>query len=147
MVDWRGALRDAGLALEALALMEHRPPLDDPSAWRPWPGSCDGCWAGCCHLPVDVERGDLVRLGWLDAAEARAPAAWIFLRLKARGLLQAVNVKADRFVLAQGEGGRCRLLGADARCTVYDRRPATCRAFPDVGPRPGCCPWDRGEQP
>ena len=29
------------------------------------------------------------------------------------------------------------------RCTVYDKRPNTCRKHPQVGPRPGYCPHGR----
>jgi Fe-S-cluster containining protein len=27
------------------------------------------------------------------------------------------------------------------RCTVYDKRPNTCRLHPQVGPKPGYCPY------
>ncbi|MEX8496351.1 YkgJ family cysteine cluster protein, partial [Leptothrix ochracea] len=27
------------------------------------------------------------------------------------------------------------------RCTVYEQRPNTCRKHPQVGPKPGYCPY------
>jgi Fe-S-cluster containining protein len=32
------------------------------------------------------------------------------------------------------------------RCTVYDKRPNTCRLHPQVGPRPNHCPYGNKAQ-
>jgi uncharacterized protein len=40
----------------------------------------------------------------------------------------------------QRHGRDCIYLGADRRCTVYEKRPEVCRQFPRIGPRPGWCP-------
>ena len=38
--------------------------------------------------------------------------------------------------------GDCHFLDRDTRrCTVYERRPDTCRKHPQVGPKPGYCPY------
>ena len=50
--------------------------------------------------------------------------------------------KNSIFSLARRATGDCQFLDAvTRRCTVYELRPNTCRLHPQVGPRPGHCPY------
>ena len=109
-------------------------------------GLCDGCRANCCTMPLEVTLTDLVRLGLVDAFEAEHQAS----RLIARRLLKAghidrFNHKHQLYILARRASGDCLFLDAQTRrCTVYDRRPQTCREHPQKGPRPGYCAYEPG---
>lgn len=120
------------------------PDYGRPSTWvRYKPSLCDGCRAHCCRLPVEVTVDDLVRLGWMseDDAATVSGARRAARRLAAQGKIQNFRARTGLFILAQRPDERCRLLGDDGRCTVYERRPETCRRFPaEIGPRVGFCP-------
>lgn len=103
---------------------------------------CDTCHATCCTLPVEVGFDDLVRLGFADPFEREEPVKKLAKRLEKAGITQHLHHKSARFTLAQRSNGDCSLLDAQSRrCTVYARRPETCRAHPQVGPKPGYCAW------
>ncbi len=106
-------------------------------------GMCDRCHANCCTMPVEVRMPDLIRLGWVDAFEAEhSPAKNIAKRLSKAGLVGHFNFKHEIFTLARRANGDCRNLDpVTRRCTVYDVRPSTCRLHPQVGPKPGHCPY------
>lgn len=106
-------------------------------------GLCDGCAANCCTMPVEVRLADLVRLGLVDPFEAEhEEPKQIAKRLSKAGLLDHFNFKQSIFTLARRAGGDCHFLDRQTRrCTVYERRPETCRKHPQVGPRPGYCPY------
>jgi uncharacterized protein len=112
-----------------------------PSTWIEYKkGMCEGCWAGCCTLPVEVSAADLIRLGITDEYEAAESLKKLARRLLKEKLIQAFNHKSQLFVLAQQNGDDCIFLGKDRLCTVYEKRPEVCRTFPKIGPRPGFCP-------
>jgi len=113
-----------------------------PSTWPPFrKGMCDGCWAGCCTLPVEVSASDLIRLELIDEEEACVSLKAVAKKLMKQKLVQAFNAKTGIFVLDQRNGDDCVFLGRDDRlCTVYEKRPEVCRKFPKIGPRPGYCP-------
>jgi uncharacterized protein len=103
---------------------------------------CDDCRAGCCTLPVEVTLADLVRMEVIDAFEAQEPAKVIARKLKKSGIVDHFNQRSALFTLAQLASGDCIYLdGATRRCTIYPRRPDTCRNHPTVGPRPGFCAY------
>lgn len=105
-------------------------------------GLCDSCMAGCCQLPVEVRVADLVRLGVIDAFDRDEPAKIIGKRLLKAGVIQHVNQRDGIFTLTQHSSGDCLYLDrVSRRCTVYDKRPDTCRQHPAVGPRPGFCAY------
>lgn len=106
-------------------------------------GLCDRCQANCCTMPLEVQLPDLVRLGWVDPFEAEHEALKrIAKRLIQTRQVERFNHKTERFTLARRASGDCLLLDAKTRrCTVYEQRPATCRKHPQVGPRPGHCPF------
>lgn len=112
-----------------------------PSTWIPYrKGLCEGCWGGCCTLPVEVSTSDLIRLGLIDEEEAAVSLKKVAQRLMKAHIVQAFNQKAQLFVLEQRYGRDCIYLGKDRLCTVYEKRPEVCRQFPKIGPRPGWCP-------
>lgn len=118
VADQAETLAEAAQAVIALteaaagALVTHFPN-------QPYIDCAAGC-ASCCHLSVAVPPGvaALIR----DHVVAHFPAeaqAGLIARLK-----QAADIEAG-----PGQSGRCPLLGADDRCTVYAVRPISCRAF------------------
>lgn len=112
-----------------------------PSTWRKFkPGLCEGCWAGCCTLPVEVSAKDLIRLELITEEEAAISLKSVARRLLARKIIQAFNAKSQLFVLEQRHGRDCIYLSKERLCTVYEKRPEVCRSFPKIGPRPGFCP-------
>lgn len=94
-------------------------------------------------MPVELRLPDLVRLGLVDPFEAEhTPAKQIARRLGKAGHIEHFNFRNSIFVLARRASGDCQYLDAvSRRCTVYAQRPDTCRKHPQVGPRPGFCPY------
>lgn len=112
-----------------------------PTTWRKFDKRlCDGCWAGCCTLPVEVSAADLIRLGLTSEEEAAVSLKALSKRLLKEKIIQAFNAKSQLFILAQKHGRDCLFLDENRLCTVYEKRPQVCRKFPSIGPRPGFCP-------
>ena len=103
---------------------------------------CADCRANCCRLPVEVRTEDLVRMELLDPFEAGEPPKQLAKRLQKIGIVAHFNFKNSIFTLAQRANDDCLFLGEHTRrCTIYDRRPRTCRNHPQVGPRSGYCAY------
>jgi Fe-S-cluster containining protein len=120
--------------------------VDRPETWTLYrPGMCNSCAANCCTMPVEVRLPDLIRLGLVDEFEAEHEAPKkIAKRLERARLVEHFNHKNAVFTLARSAHGDCLFLDSHTRrCTVYDKRPNTCRSHPQVGPRPGHCPYGR----
>ena len=120
--------------------------VDRIATWTRYrPGLCDSCAANCCTMPVEVRLPDLVRLALVQAFEAEHEAPkQIAKRLTKAGVVEHFNFKNEIYTLARRADGDCRFLDAQTRrCTVYAVRPDTCRKHPQVGPRPGHCPYGR----
>ncbi|PUE09248.1 zinc/iron-chelating domain-containing protein [Limnohabitans sp. T6-5] len=118
--------------------------VDRPDSWSRYrAGMCDTCAANCCTMPVEVKLPDLVRLELVDAFEAEhEDPKKIAKRLSKAGLIEHFNFKNSIFTLSRRASGDCQFLDAiTRRCTVYEKRPNTCRLHPQVGPRPGHCPY------
>jgi Fe-S-cluster containining protein len=112
-----------------------------PSTWIKYKkGLCEGCWSGCCTLPVEVSVADLIRLNLTTEEEAAVSIKRLAARLLKERWIQAFNSKSQLFILEQRYGRDCIFLGKDRLCTVYAQRPEVCRRFPRIGPRPGYCP-------
>lgn len=96
-------------------------------------------------MPVEVRLPDLVRLGLVDPFEAEHEAPkQIARRLEKARLIEHFNYRDSLFTLARRADGDCGYLDpATRRCTVYAQRPDTCRKHPQVGPKPGHCPYGR----
>jgi uncharacterized protein len=117
--------------------------IDLPSTWTPFtnPKKCEGCFAGCCTLPVEVSAFDLMRLGVLTEDEAAVSLKKAFRRLHKEGIVRSFSAPVQLFILEQRQGRDCLYLHPETRkCTVYEKRPEVCRRFPKIGPRPGFCP-------
>lgn len=103
---------------------------------------CAGCLAGCCRLPVEVRVEDLVRMELLDPFEAGEPPKQLAKRLQKAGIIGHFNYRNSIFTLAQRANDDCLFLDQNSRrCTIYDQRPRTCRNHPQIGPKPGFCPY------
>jgi len=77
---------------------------------------CVAC-AACCHdADVVLEERDLERF---RSAGRRDLAGRAYVR----------RAKDGRVTLRLSESGRCKLLGPDKHCTIYEIRPDNCRAF------------------
>ena len=118
--------------------------VDNCETWTRYRnGLCNSCAANCCTMPVEVKLPDLVRLGLVDPFEVEHEAPkQIAKRLQKMGAIEHFNFKNSIFTLSRRANGDCVNLDAQTRrCTVYDKRPTTCRLHPQVGPRPGYCPY------
>jgi Fe-S-cluster containining protein len=118
--------------------------VDNCETWTRYRnGLCNSCAANCCTMPVEVKLPDLVRLGLVDPFEVEHEAPkQIAKRLQKMGAIEHFNFKNSIFTLSRLANGDCVNLDAQTRrCTVYDKRPNTCRLHPQVGPRPGYCPY------
>jgi Fe-S-cluster containining protein len=118
--------------------------VDNCETWTRYRnGLCNSCAANCCTMPVEVKLPDLVRLGLVEPFEAEHEAPkQIAKRLQKMGAIEHFNFKNSIFTLSRRANGDCVNLDAQTRrCTVYDKRPNTCRLHPQVGPKPGYCPY------
>jgi len=105
-------------------------------------GLCRGCQGWCCRLPVEVRVADLVTMAVIDAFEADEEPRLLARRLKKAGIIDHFNGKNALFTLARRANDDCLYLDAESRrCTIYARRPQTCRNHPAIGPRPGYCAY------
>ena len=96
-------------------------------------------------MPVEIRLPDLVRLGLVDPFEAEHEEPRLIARrlIKSRSV-ERYNHKDGIFTMARRANGDCQFLDAvTRRCTVYEQRPNTCRKHPQVGPKPGFCPYGR----
>lgn len=114
-----------------------------PTTWVKFTNDkmCEGCRAGCCSLPLEVNGDDLVRLELVTIDEVEASPKKVFKKLHKKGFLQDYYANRNVFMMEQHTNGDCYFLDQKTRrCTVYDKRPTVCRSFPRIGPRPGFCP-------
>lgn len=86
--------------------------------------ACKSGCAACCHLFVAVPPG--VAEAIADHVEAiLSPTERTILRQRLQEAAAAAQEAEDPVRLRR----RCPLLGEDNRCSVYEVRPLTCRAF------------------
>lgn len=117
--------------------------IDRTDTWlRYRKGLCDSCHGSCCTLPVEVRIDDLIRLELVDEFERSTPLKQIAKRLQKEGVIERLNLKSGIFTLRRMSNDDCLFLDRHSRrCTVYDKRPDTCRNHPQIGPRPGFCAY------
>jgi len=116
--------------------------VDRSETWSKYRnGMCDRCVASCCTMPLEIKLADLVRMELVDPFEAEHDdIKQIAKRLTKMGIVSRFNNKYGLFTMARRASGDCTYLDAQSRrCTIYDKRPQTCRSHPQVGPRPGYC--------
>lgn len=110
-------------------------------------GLCADCQGWCCRLPVEVRVDDLVRMALIDAFEAEEEPKILARRLLKSGTIDHFNFKNSLFTLARRANDDCIYLDEQSRrCTIYERRPQTCRNHPGIGPRSGYCAYRPREQ-
>lgn len=117
--------------------------IDRPSTWVKFTNAsmCNGCFAGCCTLPVEVSAVDLMRLELITEDEAATSLKKVFRKLHKEGWVRSFHASTQLFILEQQNGRDCVFLNPKTRlCTVYEKRPHVCRSFPKIGPKPGYCP-------
>ena len=119
--------------------------VDRPETWTRYrAGLCDSCRANCCTMPLEVGLPELVRLGWVDAFEAKNELpSRIAKRLLKERLIDHFNHKQSLFTVARRASGDCINLDATSRrCTVYEIRPDICRLHPQTrSSRAGHCAY------
>ena len=118
--------------------------LDHLDTWTRYKATlCASCVANCCRLPVEVKVADLIRMELVDPFDADEAPKTLAKRLQKAGVVAHFNFRNGIFTLAQRSNGDCLYLDAHSRrCTIYEKRPATCRNHPQVGPRPGFCAYE-----
>jgi uncharacterized protein len=118
---------------------------DRPSSWVPFRESlCRGCNADCCSMLLEVTIDDLVRLEVCTEDEARGSHKKLFKRLQKEKIAMSYRQGTGLFLLQSKSNTDCQFLDSATRlCTVYEKRPAVCRKFPSIGPRPTFCPARR----
>lgn len=139
-----GLLPSPPYCMTAKPILLHHADLDRTGTWLKYrDGMCDSCMATCCTMPVEVKLADLVRMGVVDAFEAEGePPKQIAKRLMKARIVQHFNFKHSIYTLTRRANGDCLYLDAQSRrCTIYAKRPNTCRNHPRIGPRPGFCAY------
>jgi len=119
---------------------------DRPSSWVLYKDEfCASCTGACCTMPVEVVFSDLVRLG-VASPDELSPKK-VAKRLAKEKIVRSYRSSSGLFMLQQQANGACVFLGKDRRCTVYEKRPSTCRDFPTkVGPRVSYCPYTKSSK-
>ncbi|MBU4154331.1 MAG: YkgJ family cysteine cluster protein [Proteobacteria bacterium] len=119
--------------------------INEPATWIQFKKHlCQDCQAGCCTLPVEVRTKDLVRMEIIDPFEADEPPKKIAQRLMKAGVIDHFNFKNTIFSLARKANDDCIYIdSASRRCTIYEKRPDTCRNHPAIGPRSGFCAYSK----
>lgn len=114
-----------------------------PSTWRPYKnGLCETCTANCCTLPVEATLDDLIRLEVTEQFEVDDNFNQMLKRLKKEKIVKSYHAPTKTFILETKNYSDCIFLDSNRRCTVYEKRPETCRNFPKVGPKSNWCPYD-----
>ena len=94
---------------------------------------CTGC-GNCCKDPLlPLTDSDVVRISQRTGDDPRQFVVWVdrmgidmddepeaFVRLR----------QGKRVMVLKHQGGGCRYLGQDDRCSIYASRPLGCRVFP-----------------
>ena len=94
---------------------------------------CTGCGNCCRNLRVAVTAADVARLARATGQAAADLVDWL--------APDAVDMTGEpssfvelgegrRLMVLAQQGGACRLLTTDNRCSAYEARPLDCRAFP-----------------
>ncbi|MEN0058885.1 MAG: YkgJ family cysteine cluster protein, partial [Bdellovibrio sp.] len=85
-----------------------RPDIDRPSTWKPYrKGLCQGCWGGCCTMPVEVKLSDLIRLEVVTVDEAAGSLKKMVKRLIREKIIVSYRQGTEFFMLAQRANRDC----------------------------------------
>ena len=126
-------------------LTSNRSDINNIATWTKYSKKlCDHCEANCCSLPVEVKAPDLIRMGLMDSFELEENLKLVARRLMKQRLVDHFHSKTATFILSRMANGDCLYLdAANRRCTIYHKRPDTCRNHPQIGPRSGFCAFNR----
>jgi Fe-S-cluster containining protein len=115
--------------------------IDDIDTWVKYKKHlCKPCDAGCCGLPVEAKSEDLIRMGLMNEFELEDNLKHVARRLIKSGVIEHFHSRSATFTLSRMANGDCLYLDQKSRlCTIYTKRPDTCRNHPQIGPRPGYC--------
>lgn len=115
--------------------------IDEPATWSKFTARlCNNCTAGCCSLPVEVWPKDLIRMELMDEFELQENLKTVAKRLLKSGVIEHFHARNEVFTLTRLANGDCLFLDSTSRrCTIYAKRPDTCRNHPRIGPRSGYC--------
>lgn len=122
------------------------PDKDRPSTWKKYSsGLCQTCKGTCCTMPVEIQAEDLIRLELTTEDELNVSIKKVAKNLKKQGIISSYREGTQFFMLTQKSNSDCYFLDSKTRlCTVYEKRPNTCRQFPEtVGPRVHFCPYEK----
>ncbi len=124
-------------------LTNHSVDTDNTATWTKFSQKlCNCCLAFCCSMPVEVKSSDLIRMGLMDEFEKNEDLKYVARRLRKEGLVEHYHGKTETFTLTRMASGDCIYLNSNSRrCTIYEKRPDTCRNHPRIGPRPGYCAY------
>jgi Fe-S-cluster containining protein len=128
----------------------HNAELDNLDTWVKYRnGLCDSCNAVCCTMPAELRVRDLIRLEIIDEFDLGTDPRQLAKRLQKIRVIEHFNARHSLFTLARRANGDCNFLDPQTRrCTVYEKRPDTCRKHPqEIGPRPGFCPYRQKPAP
>lgn len=80
----------------------------------------------------------------IDPFEADEPPKKIARKLMKAGIIDHFNFKNTVFSIARKANDDCIYIDSKSRrCTIYDKRPETCRNHPTIGPRSGFCAYQK----
>ena len=115
--------------------------LEDTGTWIKFSQKlCRNCIGSCCNLAVEVQGSDLIRMGLTTDFEYNENPKNIAKKLQKKAVIEHYHAKTETFTLSRMANGDCIFLNQKSRrCTIYDKRPDTCRNHPRIGPRPGYC--------
>lgn len=114
---------------------------DKPRTWKKYTnGMCNGCMSYCCSMPVEIKLSDLLRLELITEDDLQDGPKKIAKKLIKEKYIKNYRQGTEFFMLESKPNGDCIFLDQNRLCSVYEKRPETCRKFPDIGPRPGHCP-------
>lgn len=122
------------------------PDKDRPSTWRKYENNlCQTCKGSCCTMPVEIKSSDIVRLGLATQDDIDQSIKKVAKKLKKEGIITSYRESTDFFMITQKSNDDCYFLDSKTRlCTVYEKRPDTCRDFPTlVGPKLNFCPYEK----
>lgn len=118
---------------------------EEPATWIRYNKKlCGDCMATCCSLPVEVKASDLIRMELMDSCEAGADLKFVARRLMKTRVVEHYHHRSATLTLARMANGDCCFLDRSSRrCTIYEKRPDTCRNHPQIGPRSGYCAYTK----
>lgn len=114
--------------------------LEDLNRWSRYKKNlCQNCEASCCYMPVEVNLVDLIALDILSEFELKLDInEQVKIALKSP-FIKRFTHSTQKFTLSTHPDGRCIFLRPDNTCSVYEKRPLTCKNHPQIGPKPHFC--------